>query len=104
MRSTGIEASTRLGLATTKLAVDMDLSGVLAPQAEGAGSLAELKGEVAFRLRGKLVGPLVLAPEPALNAGCTQITRTLLEFIGRNFAGNTVGGYRRWRNRRPRLR
>lgn len=98
MESTRIRSTASLGGGVRQeVPIDLTLTGVLQPLkpvSQGQGVL--LQGDVKFATSGQLIGPLLFAPTPVLQAATDTVNRGILEYARREFVRGVRKGYMDW--------
>mmetsp|Transcript_38818 Transcript_38818/g.124442 ORF Transcript_38818/g.124442 Transcript_38818/m.124442 type:complete len:221 (-) Transcript_38818:3-665(-) len=77
-----------------RLDVGIDLDGTLLPQTDRNN--AQLAGSFDFTVEGKLVGPLIFLPDPALSAATQLVTSGIIRYAQDRFVNGIRDDFRNW--------
>ena len=76
-----------------RLPVDISLDGRLLPQSSDP---SRIQGSFDFTIKGKLVGPLLLLPDPALSAATGLVSLGIIRYAQNRFVNGVKSDFRLW--------
>lgn len=79
-----------------KLDINIQLTGELRPQ---SGKVARMLGSFEFTTGGRLVPPLILLPDPVLNAAATAVNAGILQYARERFVTGISSDFAAWDRR-----